>query len=62
MFYTGNISVSLPINSDEVGYLSSQSNFPDNISCTEKHLGALSHFIAESKLFESEDEIHIKVS
>jgi len=57
----GSISVSLPIHSDEVGYLNSQSNFPDNLSCIEKHLGALGHFIAESKLFESEDEVHINM-
>ena len=60
-FNTGNISVSSPIQLDEVGYLYSQSNFPDYSSFTDKHLEAFCHFIAESKLSENEDEVHINV-
>jgi len=57
----GNTSVSLPKYSDEVTYTNNQSDFLDNLSYIEKHLGALGHFIAESKLFENEDEIHINM-
>ena len=60
-FNTGNISVSSPIQLDEVGYLNSQSNFLDYSSFTDKHLEAFCHFIAESKLSENEDEVHINV-